>query len=217
MHAYARQFNALSRYATHHVDTDAKKRERFQRGLNHDLKERLVLHSGTTFNDLVSSAIKVEDAMQHSQEYQRKKRAASSDPKDPSPKYRLVYNSPTGQQFSPNQARQQWSRRPQPPRPQQQQRNFTGPAYPPKPNSTGGPTNHVTCFNCGKQGHYSKECPLKKDTFQKPRTDQASSQVKSGRVNFTSAVLAGMFSLLLQPISFVGGKQCLDIVTPSRS
>ena len=29
VHAYARQFNALSCYTTHHVDIDAKKRERF--------------------------------------------------------------------------------------------------------------------------------------------------------------------------------------------
>ena len=68
MHAYARQFNALSRYATHHVNTDAKKSETFLRGLNPDLKERLVLNSGTTFNALVSAAIKVEDVMHQIQE-----------------------------------------------------------------------------------------------------------------------------------------------------
>ena len=32
VHVYARQFNALARYATHHVDTDGKKRERGSSG-----------------------------------------------------------------------------------------------------------------------------------------------------------------------------------------
>jgi hypothetical protein len=63
-HAYTGQFFTLSRYATHQMDTDAKKRERFLPGLNPDLKERLVLNSRQTFNDLISATIKVEDAMQ---------------------------------------------------------------------------------------------------------------------------------------------------------
>ena len=40
---YAQVFNQLCQYAGHHMDTDAKKRERFRRGLSTKLQERLNL------------------------------------------------------------------------------------------------------------------------------------------------------------------------------
>jgi len=40
---YAHVFNHLCQYAGHHADTDAKKQDRFRRGLNTKLKERLNL------------------------------------------------------------------------------------------------------------------------------------------------------------------------------
>ena len=36
---YAQAFNQLCQYGRYHVDTDAKKRDRFRRGLNTKLKE----------------------------------------------------------------------------------------------------------------------------------------------------------------------------------
>ena len=36
---YAQAFNQLCQYGGYHVDTDAKKRDRFRRGLNTKLKE----------------------------------------------------------------------------------------------------------------------------------------------------------------------------------
>ena len=54
---YAQAFNHLCQYAGHHVDTDAKKRERFHRGLNTKLQERLNLVRADSFNDLVNLAI----------------------------------------------------------------------------------------------------------------------------------------------------------------
>jgi hypothetical protein len=38
---YAQAFNKLSQYAGYHADTDAKKHDRFCKGLNTKLKERL--------------------------------------------------------------------------------------------------------------------------------------------------------------------------------
>ena len=40
---YAQAFIHLCQYAGHHADTDAKKHDRFRRGLNTKLKERLSL------------------------------------------------------------------------------------------------------------------------------------------------------------------------------
>jgi hypothetical protein len=45
---YAQAFNHLCQYAGYHADTDAKKRDRFRRGLNTKLKERLNLVRATT-------------------------------------------------------------------------------------------------------------------------------------------------------------------------
>jgi predicted PolB exonuclease-like 3'-5' exonuclease len=54
---YAQAFNHLCQYAGYHANTDAKKRDRFHRGLNTKLKERLNLGKTDTFNELVNMAI----------------------------------------------------------------------------------------------------------------------------------------------------------------
>ena len=46
---YAQTFNHLCQYAGHHADTDAKKHDRFRRGLNTKLKERLNLVQPNTY------------------------------------------------------------------------------------------------------------------------------------------------------------------------
>ena len=47
---YAQAFNHLCQYAGHHADADAKKHDRFRRGLNTKLKERLHLVQPNTYN-----------------------------------------------------------------------------------------------------------------------------------------------------------------------
>jgi hypothetical protein len=60
---YAQAFNHLCQYAGYHADTDAKKRDRFHRGLNTKLKERLNLVRADNFNKLVNMAITQEDCI----------------------------------------------------------------------------------------------------------------------------------------------------------
>ena len=48
---------------SHHADTDAKKRDRFRRGLNTKLKECLNLVQPNTYNELVNIAITQEDCI----------------------------------------------------------------------------------------------------------------------------------------------------------
>jgi hypothetical protein len=70
---YAQAFNNLSQYAGYHADTDAKKRDRFRRGLNTKLKECLNPFRTDTYNELVNLAITQEDCiLAHHAEKKRK-------------------------------------------------------------------------------------------------------------------------------------------------
>jgi hypothetical protein len=60
---YAQAFNHLCQYAGYHADTDARKRDRFRRGLNTKTKERLNLVRADNFNELVNMAITQEDCI----------------------------------------------------------------------------------------------------------------------------------------------------------
>jgi hypothetical protein len=63
VYQYAQKFNNLCQYGEHHVDTDAKKMERFRDGLNSDLYERLNLLEPNNYHELVNKAISQEDVM----------------------------------------------------------------------------------------------------------------------------------------------------------
>jgi hypothetical protein len=53
---YAQAFNHLCQDAGYHADNDAKKQDRFRRGLSTKLKECLNLIKANTFNELVNMA-----------------------------------------------------------------------------------------------------------------------------------------------------------------
>jgi hypothetical protein len=63
VYQYAQKFNSLCQYGGHHVDTDAKKMERFRDGLDGKLYERLNLLKPNNFHELVNKAISLEEAM----------------------------------------------------------------------------------------------------------------------------------------------------------
>jgi hypothetical protein len=60
---YAQAFNDLCQYAGYHADSDEKKRDRFRRGLNTKLRERLNTVRADSFNELVNLAISQEDCI----------------------------------------------------------------------------------------------------------------------------------------------------------
>ena len=89
---YAQAFNHLCQYAGHHADTDAKKRDRFRRGLNTQLKEHLNLVQPDTYNELVNKAITQEDCIAtHRAEKKRKALMGPSNAQPP--RYHLVQNT----------------------------------------------------------------------------------------------------------------------------
>jgi len=76
---YAQAFNNLCQYAGYHADTDAKRRDRFRRGLSTNLKERLNPIKVDTYNELVNLAITQEDCiMAHRADKKRKALAGPS-------------------------------------------------------------------------------------------------------------------------------------------
>ena len=90
---YAQAFNHLCQYAGHHADTDAKKRDRFRRGLNTKLKERLNLVQLDTYNELVNMAITQEDCIA-AHRAEKKRKAPTGPSSAQPPRYRLVQNTP---------------------------------------------------------------------------------------------------------------------------
>jgi hypothetical protein len=90
---YAQAFNHLCQYAGYHADNDAKKQDRFRRGLNTKLKEHLNLVKANTFSELVNMALTQEDCITaHRAE---KKQRISSGPTSIQPlQYQLVQNAP---------------------------------------------------------------------------------------------------------------------------
>jgi hypothetical protein len=53
---YAQAFNDLCQYAGYHANSDEKKRDRFRRGLNTKLRERLNTVRADSFSELVNLA-----------------------------------------------------------------------------------------------------------------------------------------------------------------
>jgi predicted PolB exonuclease-like 3'-5' exonuclease len=70
---YVEAFKDLCQYAGYHADSDEKKRDRFQRGLNTKLRERLNTVRADSFNELANLAISQEDCIiAHRAEKKRK-------------------------------------------------------------------------------------------------------------------------------------------------
>src|SRR4051812_37849579 len=77
--AYKREFLNLSRYAEEEITTNARKQQKFRRGLNSDLRLDLVVHDFANFATMVNKAITVETAqMEHKDSLKRYRDVGSS-------------------------------------------------------------------------------------------------------------------------------------------
>src|SRR3954470_23360879 len=77
--AYQREFLNLSCYAEKEITTDARRQQKFHRGLNPDLKLALAVHEFANFATMVNKAITVESAqMEHKKSLKRYRGVGSS-------------------------------------------------------------------------------------------------------------------------------------------
>jgi hypothetical protein len=216
---YAQVFNHLCQFAGYHADSDARKRDRFRRGLNTKLQERLNLVRANNFNELVNMAITQEDCI--SAHRAEKKWKAPTGPATTQPsRYRWVPSNAPRASLRGNLPGRWVARPPQParfnrpPTPQNQQQPQQGPR-PSIPPANQGNSNY-RCFNCGSPSHFIKDCPQPRKSFQGQTSNPTSKgknwrqvvQVRQGRVNLTTLselpegapILTGTFSINHHPV-----------------
>jgi hypothetical protein len=114
VYQYAQKFNNLCQYGDYYVDTDAKKMDRFHRGLDLELYEMLNTIKTNSYHEIVDLAISQEDSMKRVQNAKKRKVAFKSN-NAPKHKFRIVQKAPQNSQR--NQRSGRWVVRP----PQNQQ------------------------------------------------------------------------------------------------
>src|SRR4051812_34731207 len=146
---YRDKFLSLARYAPDDIDTEAKKKERFLNGLHDEMQTVLVNIPFTDIEALVDSAIQIEGKINQANE-NRKRRMMHHLGNHQTPKYR-----PNSSNF--NHAPPKFNNNATP-----------NPNTTPRTGSNAVPVaakdkSQVTCYDCGNKGHYSNECPNKKN------------------------------------------------------
>jgi hypothetical protein len=86
---YAQAFNNLCQYVGYHADSDEKKRDRFRRGLNTKLRDRLNTVRADSFNELVNQAISQKDCIV-AHRVEKKRKAPMSAPSAQTQRFRTV-------------------------------------------------------------------------------------------------------------------------------
>jgi hypothetical protein len=166
VYRYAQKFNSLCQYGGHHVDTDAKKMERFRDGLDGKLYERLNLLEPANFHELVNKAISQEDAMKKA--HGDNKRVSGFTPgSGTNKKFCFVKREAPGPSQQSSTGR--WTMKPFQGKPAGNFQFRRAQPQAPKPNAPPRDVGDRRCYNYGQPGHYINECPKPRQVKPNPQ------------------------------------------------
>jgi hypothetical protein len=177
---YLNKFNHLSQYDIDQVGTDLKKKICFMRGLNDRLQRKMATCLDLTYSRAISIALSVEAKNSRQGKTKRDRGEGSS---QGSEKWSRLVIRP----FNPNLSS------PRPPTYPFKQQVFICPTPAPAQNNQPSapvarfpalPSSSNGCFNCGKSGHFIKDCPYPKQNKSNfPQTSGNMSQGKGNVIN----------------------------------
>jgi hypothetical protein len=180
---YLAKFNHLSQYAIEQVDTDLKKKNCFMRGLNDRLQRKMATCLDLTYSKAVSTALSVEAKNSGQGKTKRYGREGGEGSSQGSEKRSRLVIRP----FNPNRSfpcppaypfKQPVFIHSTPAPAQNNQLSAPGTRFPALPSSSN------SCFNCGKSGHFIKDCPYPKQN--KYNFQKASESTSKGKGNVAS-------------------------------
>src|SRR3954466_9413270 len=157
------EFNHLARYAQEEISTDARKQERFRKGLNPVIRHDLNLHEFVNFEDLVNRPFRAEygnEVFEESRKHDREFAPSSSS----APQKRRIW-IPTSAIPSHLFARPSYMV-PQPP-----PTNTNPNHYGSEPAIIAPPPDTRVCYKCGQPGHVARKCSLSVKVDPRPRHD----------------------------------------------
>jgi hypothetical protein len=180
---YLNKFNHLSQYAIDQVNTDLKKKNCFMRGLNYWLQRKIATYLDLTYSRAVSTALAVE--AKNTGQGKSKGFGGDRSNQGPETRTRLVIRP-----FNQNRSL------PRPPSYPFKQLVFIRPATAPTSTNQSSapgarspalPNSSTSCFNCGKSGHFIKDCPYPRQNKSNNHQNLGSSYQGKGNVTNNSA------------------------------
>ena len=146
MTEYNGQFTQLSRYAYDEHMTENKRMEKFLDGLAPALRCQLIVHTFPDFKTLVDKAITLENERRSLEDIRKRKRDKTT----------LARNNRSKTDVQRIEARKSTTTDLRPTR-QFHSRDKDCSYHP-----------GVTCYACGEEGHYAKQCPKPRNSAPKP-------------------------------------------------